>query len=80
MRAPITGLLTLLPLSVLAACGPTVKHATPNHVTIESYQMNAGKAQQLADAECAKYNRTASLTLSPSTREDERTYIFSCVD
>ncbi len=73
-------LLTLLPVAALEGCDPTVKNVSPNFVTIESYQMNTRKVQELADTECAKHNRRASLTSSPTTLVDRRNYIFACVE
>ncbi len=73
--------LMVVVLSVaVAGCGPSIKRSSPNHVIVESYQMNDAKAQQVADAECAKYHRRASLTLKPTPREDGRDYIFACMD
>ena len=73
--------LMVVVLSVaVAGCGPSIKRSSPNHVIVESYQMNDAKAQQVADAECAKYHRRASLTLKPTLREDGRDYIFACMD
>ena len=64
----------------MAGCGPSIRTASPNHVIVESYQMNDEKAQRVADAECAKYRRRARVTLKPTAREDERDYIFACID
>jgi hypothetical protein len=64
----------------VAGCTPSVKSSSPNHVTVESYQMDVAKAQQLADAECAKYNRRAKMTLKATPGEEERDYIFACID
>jgi hypothetical protein len=75
----------ILMLSVaLAGCAPSVTSSSPNHVTVESYQMNHSKAQELADAECRKYHRRARITLEPTLedtpRKEARSYIFACVD
>ena len=73
--------LTLIVLAVLmGACRPSIKSSSENYVTVESYQMNQARAQQVADAECAKYHRRATMTLKPTPGEDERDYIFACVD
>ena len=73
--------LTLIVLSVLmAACRPSIKSSSANHVIVESYQMNEAKAQQVADAECAKYQRRATMTVKPTPGEDQRDYIFGCID
>jgi hypothetical protein len=69
----------------LAGCTTTVKSSSPNHVTVESYQMNHSKAQKLADIECAKYYRHARLTLEPTLEDthrgrDARSFIFACID
>jgi len=47
-------------LKLLLTCGPNVTSSSPNHVTVESYQMDRGKAQRVADQEYAKYDRRAS--------------------
>lgn len=65
---------------ILTGCGPSVTSSSPNHVTVESYQMDVGKAQRVADRECAKYNRRAEITLKATPGEYERDYIFACVD
>jgi hypothetical protein len=64
----------------VAGCGPSIKNSSPNHVTVESYQMNDAKALQAAEVECAKYHRRAAMTLKPTAREDQRDYIFACID
>ena len=69
---------------ILQGCGKSVinpssvKSSSPNHVTIESYGMDTPRAQQLADAECAKYNRRAQMTVKASPFESD--YIFACID
>ena len=65
---------------VLMGCAPSVKNSSPNHVTVESYQMDAGKAQRIADAECAKYHRRAEMALKATPGEEQRDYIFACVE
>ncbi len=72
--------LMVVVLNLAVGCGPSIKRSSPNHVIVESYQMNDAKAQQVADAECAKYHRRALVTLKPTPREDERDYIFACID
>jgi hypothetical protein len=72
-------LVIALGLAVIG-CRPSITSSSPNHVTVESYQMNEVQAQQIADAECAKYHRRARIALKPTTREDEREYIFSCIE
>jgi len=64
---------------------PKVKDSSENHVTIESYSMNTEKSKQLADTECARYNRRAQMVYQPTSHggtsiEDERDYVFACVD
>lgn len=81
-------LIVLIGIGVLLqGCGPSaqVKFSSENHVTVESYSLDAAKAQQLADAECAKYHRRAKIAhkASPhgtSTIDDERDYVFACVE
>lgn len=75
------GMLIVIVLDlVLIGCGPSVKSSSPNHVTVESYQMDAVKAQRIADAECAKYHRKAEMILKATPGEKQRDYIFSCVE
>lgn len=76
MRMLIGILLSL----ALIGCSPSVTSSSPNHVTVESYQMDVGKAQRVADRECARYNRRAEITLKATPKEYEREYIFACVD
>jgi hypothetical protein len=40
--------------------------------------MDAAKAQELADAECAKHSRIAQMTIKAEPWET--TYVFYCVD
>lgn len=69
----------VLSLAVVG-CAASIKSSSPNHVTVESYQMDEAKAQQVADAACARYHRRATMTLKPTPREDRRDYIFACID
>ncbi len=68
----------------LAGCTTAVTSSSPYHVTVDSYQMNQSKAQQLADVKCAKYQRKARITLEPTLedapRREARSYIFACID
>lgn len=70
-----------LPLLVLVAaqgCATHVVSSNPRSVIVESWWLDAAKAQELADAECAKYSRLAQMTLKADPHESN--YVFECVD
>lgn len=69
--------LILLALLSVAGCATTVASSNERSVIIESEMMEAGLAQKLANAECAKYKRFARM----SSKADywDRNYVFDCV-
>jgi len=60
----------------LVGCTSVVS-SNPRQVIVESQMMNAPEAQRLADAECAKHQRFAKLTMKADYWE--RNYLFDCV-
>ena len=62
---------------LLVGCATKVISSTPRSVIVESELMDITEAQKLADAECAKHNRFARITMR-ATRSD-KTYTFDCV-
>jgi hypothetical protein len=69
--------LTLV-LALLAIQGCThVVRSNERSVTVDSYWMHAARAQELADAECAKHSRTAQMN---SKTDPWESYVFNCVD
>lgn len=67
----------VLSAMVLAGCATQVVSSNPRSVVVESQSMDAGKAQSLANAECAKHGLFARMT----TKADywDRNYIFECI-
>lgn len=63
---------------MLCGCATHVISSNPRNVVVESNMMDAGEAQRLADAECAKHKRIAKMTLKPYGAD--HTYTFECVE
>ena len=72
----VVGLL-LVVLLAAQGCATHVVSSNPHSVFVESWWLNAAKAQELADAECAKYSRVALMRLTADL--DETNYVFECV-
>lgn len=70
-------IIVLLGVTV-SGCGTSVISSTPRQVIVESQMMDAQKAQQLADDECAKHKRYAKMTFKADYWE--RNYTFECVE
>jgi len=69
----------LLLIVVLAAQGCAhVVSSNPRSVVVESWWLDAAKAQEVADAECAKYSCVALIEVKADL--DETNYVFECVD
>jgi hypothetical protein len=67
-------------LNVLVAAQGYATHivnSNPHSVLVESWWLNAAKAQEMADAECAKYSHVALMGLTADL--DETNYVFECV-
>ena len=69
--------ITLIAMLVLSGCATAVVSSNERSVIVESQAMNAGEAQTLANAECAKHKRFARMI----TKADywDRNYVFDCV-
>jgi len=63
---------------LMTGCATQVISSNPRSVIVESNMMDAGEAQRLADAECAKHKRMAKMTLKPYGAD--HTYTFECVE
>ena len=69
------------PLIVLVAaegCATHVVSSSPHFVMVGSWWLHAAKAQEMADAECAKYWRVALMRVKADL--DETSYVFEGVD
>jgi hypothetical protein len=72
----IVGFLVILLLAA-EGCTTHVVSSNPHSVLVESWWLDAAKAQEMADAECAKYSRVALMRLKADL--DETNYVFECV-
>ena len=72
----VVGLL-LIVLVAAQGCATHVVNSNPHSVLVESWWLNAAKAQEMADAECAKHSRVALMRLTADL--DETNYVFECV-
>lgn len=68
----------LLVLLAIQGCATRVVSSNERSVIVDSYWMDVAKAQQLADAECAKHSRIAQMTIKADPWE--RHYVFYCID
>jgi hypothetical protein len=67
-----------LVIALLAIQGCThVVSSNERSVTVDSYWMHAARAQELADAECAKHSRIAQMNRKSDPWES---YVFNCID
>ncbi|HUX64790.1 hypothetical protein [Sulfuricella sp.] len=75
MKKPIAAFLFVT--IALAGCASNVVSSNERSVIVESQSMNAGDAQTLANAECAKHKRFARM----ASKADywDRNYVFDCV-
>jgi hypothetical protein len=64
-------------LSGMVGCATSVISSNPRGVIVESQMLDAGEAQRLADAECAKHERFARMVIKGDYWE--RNYTFDCV-
>ena len=64
-------------LLAIQGCATHVVSSNERSVTVNSYWMHAARAQELADAECAKRSRVAQMN---SQTDPWESYVFSCVD
>jgi hypothetical protein len=77
-RAKDVATSVLTALVALQGCATHVVSSNERSVIVESQWMNIAKAQELADAECAKHSRIAVLTIKADPYE--RNYVFYCVE
>jgi hypothetical protein len=68
----------LMAFVALQACATHVVSSNERSVIVDSYWMDVAKAQELADAECAKHSRIATMTIKADPWE--RHYVFYCID
>ncbi len=68
----------LIALLAIQGCATHVVSSNERSVIVESQRMNVEKAQELADAECAKHSRIAQMTIKADPWE--RNYVFYCID
>ena len=78
MRRIALVIVFLTALVALQGCATHVVSSNERSVIVESQWMNIAKAQELADAECAKHSRIAVLTIKADPYE--RNYVFYCVE
>ncbi len=65
--------------TVLAGCAAEVISSNPRSVTIRVGEVRVADAQKAAEAECAKYQRYARLTIRP-TPATANYWVFDCVE
>ena len=68
----------LIALLAVQGCATHIVSANERSVIVDSYWMDAAKAQELADAECAKHSRIAQMTIKADPWESH--YVFYCID
>jgi hypothetical protein len=70
--------LLLIVLVAAEGCATHVVTSNPGSVLVESWWLEGAKAQEMADAECARYSRVALMRFKADY--DETNYVFECVD
>jgi hypothetical protein len=68
----------LIALLAVQGCATQIVSSNERSVIVDSYWMDAAKAQELADAECAKHSRIAQMTIKAEPWETN--YVFYCVE
>jgi hypothetical protein len=68
----------LIALLAVQGCATHIVSSNERSVIVDSYWMDAAKAQELADAECAKHSRIAQMTIKAEPWETN--YVFYCID
>ena len=68
----------LTALLAIQGCATHVVSSNERSVIVDSYWLDAAKAQELAETECAKHSRVAQMTIKADPWE--RHYVFNCVD
>jgi hypothetical protein len=64
----------LIALLAVQGCATHIVSSNERSVIVDSYWMDAAKAQELADAECAKHSRIAQMTIKAEPWETN--YVF----
>jgi hypothetical protein len=67
----------VIALFAIQGCATHLVSSDERSVTVDSYWMHAPRAQELADAECAKHSRVAQMN---SKSDPWESYVFNCVD
>lgn len=62
---------------ILSGCAAKVISSNPRTVVVESQSMDTAGSQMLADKECAKYQKYATVSARPTYWLRE--YVFDCV-
>lgn len=70
--------LCVVAVALLSGCASKVASSSPRSVVISGPWDKVAEAQQLADAECAKYKRQARMVSKPRVGENQQ--LFDCVD
>jgi hypothetical protein len=68
----------LIALLAVQGCATHIVSSNERSVIVDSYWMDAAKAQELANAECAKHSRIAQMTIKAEPWETN--YVFYCID
>ena len=68
----------ILPILIFTGCATRVLISDRDHVVTDSPNPNYSDSKQVADAECAKYNRIAKMT--SGVNAFDRKVTFDCVD
>ena len=71
--------ITVAVLAIVSGCAAQVTSSTPRSVIINAGKppTSAGTAQAMADAECKKHGRYASMKGRPDDTSND--YVFDCV-
>ncbi len=68
----------LAALLLIQGCATHVVSSNERSVIVDSYWLDAARAQELAEAECEKHSRIAQMTIKADPWE--RHYVFYCID
>jgi hypothetical protein len=68
----------LVALLAIQGCATHVVSSNERSVIVDSYWLEVAKAQEQADAECAKHSRVAQMAIKADPWE--RHYVFYCVE
>jgi hypothetical protein len=68
----------LMGFILIQGCMTRVVGSNERSVIVDSYWLDAARAQELAETECAKHSRIAQMTIKADPWE--RHYVFYCID